>query len=220
MEDASQAHGAIYHGQHIGAIGDIATFSFYPGKNLGAYGDAGALTTNNYGLANFAMRYSNHGGVSKFQHEFEGINSRLDEMQAAVLNVKMKYIDDWTSLRIAHVHYYMNNLDKTWGYSMPANGIKHVYHLFVVRCELRNELIDFLKQRHILAGIHYPTALPFLPAYQHKNHQIHEFPVAQKLSGTVLSLPLYPELTSNELDHIIGSLNEFQMSPEYKPGRN
>ena len=179
VEDASQAHGATIDNQRVGTFGDVACFSFYPGKNLGAYGDAGAIVTNNEELARQCRMAANHGCTEKYNHRFEGINSRLDGIQAAVLSVKLKYLEEWTEKRRAHAALYRQLLEGSHVICpVEMNRARHVYHLFVIRLAGRDTIQAAMKQRGIATGIHYPTALPFLDAYGHLGHCPSDFPVA------------------------------------------
>lgn len=210
IEDAAQAHGALYKGKNIGTLGDLACFSFYPGKNLGAYGDAGAIVTNNPDLAQFCRKYANHGRISKYDHDMEGVNSRLDGLQAAILNVKLKYLHAWTEKRIQNANYYKRklNADK-YGYTLVPENVKHVYHLFVVQVANRKKVLENLASKEIAAGIHYPIALPLLKAYSHLDHKRSDFPNSSFLMDRVLSLPLYPELTASQMDYVIEYLEKY-----------
>ncbi|NIQ13814.1 MAG: aminotransferase class I/II-fold pyridoxal phosphate-dependent enzyme [Candidatus Dadabacteria bacterium] len=212
VEDAAQAHGAIYKGRHIGSIGDMASFSFYPGKNLGAYGDAGAIVTDDDELADKARMIANHGRKDKFNHEFEGVNSRLDGLQAAILEVKLRYLPEWTELRRKNAYYY-NELLKDTALITPLeiDNVKAVYHLYVVRVKngLRQKIQDHLKSKGIATGIHYPIALPNLNAYAYLNHKFDDFPEATKASHEILSLPMFPELKENGILVICDSIKKF-----------
>ncbi|MCB0396236.1 MAG: DegT/DnrJ/EryC1/StrS family aminotransferase [Flavobacteriales bacterium] len=208
IEDASQAHGAKLGERSVGTMSDVATFSFYPGKNLGAYGDAGAVVTNRKNLAEFIAKYANHGRSAKYDHDMEGVNSRMDGLQAAVLNVKLKYLDSWLEKRIAIAAKYRELLDaKQYRYTLPLENVRHVYHLFVVRVHRRADILKELAHKGIQAGIHYPIALPFLNAYKHLNHISADFPVAHKLADEILSLPIYPELTQMQVEYVATHLN-------------
>lgn len=207
IEDCAQAHAATYKGRKVGTIGDCASFSFYPGKNLGAYGDAGGMVTNDDDIARKARMIANHGQVAKNVHAIEGRNSRMDGIQAAVLSVKLPYLEAWTEARRKHAaRYYelLTNLDIQLpvepGYS------RHVYHLYVVQVQNRSEVIEKLKADGIETGIHYPTALPFTEAYKRFNHKPSEFPVAYKQMSQLLSLPMYAELTDAMIERVCRSL--------------
>ena len=211
IEDAAQAHGAVYHGKKIGTIGDIATFSFYPGKNLGAYGDAGAIVTDNEDLAVLARKLANHGRIDKYNHQIEGYNSRLDGIQAAILSVKLKYIEEWTALRIQNAGIYTQLLraSKIKTPYVPE-GLKHVFHLYVIETINRNELLKFLEGNDIQAGIHYPIPLPLLQAYKYLGHSEADFPVVVQKKENILSLPMYPELKQEQIEYIVEKVLEFE----------
>jgi dTDP-4-amino-4,6-dideoxygalactose transaminase len=209
VEDAAQAHGAVYKGKTIGSIGDMACFSFYPGKNLGAYGDAGAIVTNDDLLAKKARMFANHGRLDKYDHEVEGVNSRLDGLQAAILGVKLRHLDDWSEARRKNAYLYNNYLKGT-GLVTPTEieNVKAVFHLYIVRTEKerRQKLQDHLKSKGISTGIHYPIALPNLKAYSYLNHDPSDFPESTKASMEILSLPMYPELEESQIQFIGDSI--------------
>ena len=211
LEDSAQAHGARYNNRKIGTFGDIATFSFYPGKNLGAYGDGGAIVTNNDKLADLCKMYANHGRIDKYNHEFEGINSRLDGLQAAVLNVKLKYIDNWNEQRREVASWYKKYLSSTENIILPIEleNTLPVYHLFVIRTKKRNELQQYLKENGISTGVHYPIGLPFLNAYKYLNHKPEDFPVTYQYQNEILSLPIYPEMTEEMVKYVSEKINFF-----------
>lgn len=212
VEDAAQAHGAEYKGQRIGSIGDMACFSFYPGKNLGAYGDAGAIVTNNDSLAMKARMIANHGRVDKYDHEVEGVNSRLDGIQAAILGVKLKHLHDWSERRRQNAYLYNEYLkDMDVLTPIEIDDVKAVYHLYVIRVskDVRKGLQDYLKSKGISTGIHYPIALPNLKAYAYINHEVTDFPEASRASEEILSLPMYPELTEDQIEYIAEQVKAF-----------
>jgi dTDP-4-amino-4,6-dideoxygalactose transaminase len=216
IEDTAQGHLAEFKSQNggwkkAGSFGDMATFSFYPGKNLGAYGDAGAIVTNNELLAKKARMYANHGRISKYDHEFEGINSRMDGIQGAVLGVKLKYLQEWTEKRRYAAKYYLEGLNNIPEIILPMVGerFKPVWHLFVIRTEKRDELKDFLMKKGISVGVHYPIALPNLQAYKYLNHTYDDFPVASSYQNQLLSLPIFPEITKEQQDYVINSIIEY-----------
>src|SRR4030042_7094267 len=167
IEDAAQAHGAKYKGKNIGTIGDIACFSFFPGKNLGAYGDAGAIVTDNDELAKNARMFANHGRLDKYNHEFEGTNSRMDGLQGAILNIKLKYLAEWTRKRREIAEYYNRNLKEPIILPHENSDLYSVYHLYVIRIKERDKVQARLKEQGIATGIHYPIPLPFLNAYRY-----------------------------------------------------
>jgi dTDP-4-amino-4,6-dideoxygalactose transaminase len=210
--DGAQAHGAQYKGQPIAKLADITCFSFYPGKNLGAYGDAGALVTDNEEWAASARKFANHGRAQKYDHDFEGINSRLDGLQAAILSVKLPHLDRWTEGRRNNAYKYNEALE---GLNIVTpremNDVKAVYHLYVVRVPNgdRDKLRDFLKASGVEAGVHYPIALPYLNAYRYLNHSEADFPEALKASGQILSLPLFSELTDEQRSIVAHEVRSF-----------
>ncbi|CAL7963028.1 dTDP-3-amino-3, 6-dideoxy-alpha-D-galactopyranose transaminase [Gammaproteobacteria bacterium] len=210
IEDCAQAHGAEYKNKKVGGIGDIGTFSFYPGKNLGAYGDAGAITTNSQELANKCHMIANHGRVAKYDHEFEGRNSRLDGIQAAILDVKLRHLEDWTERRREVARYYIQRLKGVAQIVLPseADWARHVWHLFIVRTSKRDELQAYLKQHDISTGIHYPVALPKLKAYDYLG-QGQESTFANKADKLLLSLPIYAEIVDSDIDKICSAINKF-----------
>ena len=213
VEDAAQAHGAEYKGKKIGSIGDMACFSFYPGKNLGAYGDAGAVVTNDGDLAIKARMFANHGRIDKYNHEKEGINSRLDGIQAAVLSTKLKYLDKWTEHRRKNAYLYNKLLNNPMVTTpVELENVKAVYHLYVIKvpAEKRQELQNALKSHGISTGIHYPIALPELIAYKYLNHKDTDFPVASGASQQILSLPMFAELTEEQIKFIAEKINNFK----------
>ncbi len=211
IEDAAQAHGAVYKGRRIGSIGDMACFSFYPGKNLGAYGDAGAILTNDAQLARKARMIANHGRIEKYDHEIEGVNSRLDGLQAAILETKLKYLPGWLEMRRKNAYLY-NKLLRDTGLITPKEikDVKAVYHLYVVRTarELRPKLQAYLKSKGISTGIHYPIALPNLQAYAYLRNGNH-FPEATRASQEIVSLPMFPELSGEQITYVAEMISEF-----------
>jgi dTDP-4-amino-4,6-dideoxygalactose transaminase len=210
--DAAQAHGSLYKGRPIATLADITCFSFYPGKNLGAYGDGGALVTDNAEWEAKARMLANHGRSTKYGHEVEGLNSRLDGIQAAILKVKLGHLEDWTEARRANAYRY-NALFKESGIVTPAelDEVRAVYHLYVARVPAarRQELQASLKQAGVDTGIHYPIALPYLNAYRHLGHTEKDFPEALKASGEILSLPMFAELSEDQAKHVVSSMRAF-----------
>lgn len=212
IEDAAQAHNALYKGREIGSLGDAACFSFYPGKNLGAYGDAGAIVTDDEELAIKARKIGNHGRSAKYNHEFEGVNSRLDGLQAAILDVKLKYLPEWTEARRKNAYLYNEYLKDTELVTPEEiDNVKAVYHLYVVRvkAEKRSELQEYLKSKGIATGIHYPIALPNLKAYEYLNHKESDFSEASRASKEIVSLPIFPELTESQIQYITDAIKDF-----------
>jgi len=209
VADAAQAHGALYNGRRIAELADITCFSFYPGKNLGAYGDAGALVTDSEEWAANARKFANHGRTSKYDHDCEGINSRLDGLQAAVLSVKLRHLDEWTERRRKNAYRYNEALKET-GLITPVEiaDVRAVYHLYVVRVAERgrDSLLAHLNASGIAAGIHYPIALPYLNAYRYLGHSNRDFPEAQRAASEILSLPLFPELTEEQINYVVETI--------------
>ena len=207
VSDAAQAHGAKYKGKDINYYSDITTYSFYPGKNLGAYGDAGAIVTDDKKLAKKIRMLSDHGRSKKYIHEFEGINSRLDTIQAAILSVKLKYLDEWINKRRKIAEEYNKHLSKlNWLKTPYVNDwVKHVYHLYVIKLidKDRDELVDYMQSNGITVGIHYPVPLNKQPAYKKRKK---EFKQIVSISREILSLPIYPEIDKESQNRIINVL--------------
>jgi dTDP-4-amino-4,6-dideoxygalactose transaminase len=211
VEDCAQAHGAKYKGRGVGTFGEVACFSFYPGKNLGAYGDGGAIVTDNKDLEGKMRMYANHGRSAKYDHEFEGVNSRFDGIQAAVLNVKIKYLKEWNLKRNTNAKIYNEKLKNIKDIIVPVIPIDsdHVFHLYVIRTKERDRLKKFLTDNDISCGIHYPISLPNLRAYSYLNHIPEDFPVSSKLQDEILSLPMFPELTEEQIDYVADIIKKF-----------
>ncbi len=206
IEDAAQAHGAIYHGRRTGNLGDAAAFSFYPGKNLGAFGDAGGITTNDKELYEKVKAIANYGSDRKYHHIYKGVNSRLDEIQAAILDVKLKYLDTDNERRREIAKYYRENITNT-KITLPQTYDEnaHVWHVFVVRCDNREALQKYLEDNGIQTNIHYPTA-------PHKQGAYTEFesmnlPITEKIHREVMSLPISPVLTDEEVKKVVEIVN-------------
>jgi dTDP-4-amino-4,6-dideoxygalactose transaminase len=203
--DAAQAHGAEYNGHPISKLADITCFSFYPGKNLGAYGDAGALVTDNEEWALAARMFANHGRTKKYDHDLEGVNSRLDGLQAAILDVKLRHLERWTEDRRKNAGLY-NDALKGLDLCLPREleNLRAVYHLYVVRVPngKREALQQHLAAAGISTGIHYPIALPYLNAYRYLGHTPQDFPESLRASGEILSLPMFPELTKEQIAYV------------------
>jgi dTDP-4-amino-4,6-dideoxygalactose transaminase len=211
IEDCAQAHFASHAGRRVGTVGAAATFSFYPGKNLGAYGDAGAIVTNDSDLAQRCRMYANHGALRKHEHVMEGINSRLDGLQAALLTSKLGHIHEWTRKRQAAAECYSRLLSDVPGVITPrcAPQSTHVYHLYVVRAQRREELRAHLTERGIETAIHYPQPLPLLPAYGYLGHTPQDFPRAYRNHREILSLPIFPEMTVEMVDYVCAAIRGF-----------
>lgn len=211
IEDNAQAQGATYNNQKTGSFGIINATSFYPGKNLGALGDAGAITTNDTEIAKKAFLLRNYGSNKKYYNEIKGLNSRLDEIQAAVLNIKIKHLENWNKERNSIADYYLNNLKGIGDIILPTTEEKssHVYHQFVIRTKYRDKLIEHLTKKNIQTLIHYPIPPHFQKAYPELAKLKGKLVIAENLSKSILSLPIYPGLKEIELDYIINSINDF-----------
>ena len=212
LEDCAQAHFATYQGKMVGTFGDAATFSFYPGKNLGAMGDAGCIITNNGELAEHMQLFACHGG--KGEHLIEGINSRMDGMQAAVLNVKLNHIENWTQKRRKAAKTYDSLLKDVNGITTPIENPsnKHVYHLYVIKLRERNQLKKYLQQNGIQSVIHYPKTLPFNQAYDYLGHKPEDFPNSFANQKKILSLPIFPEISLESQEFIAENIKAFMSS--------
>lgn len=226
IEDAAQAHAAQWFGsekerepvnspgKRIGSMGNAGCFSFYPGKNLGAYGDGGAILTNDDALARKIRRFADHGRIGKYDHEFVGINSRLDGLQAAILGVKLRHLEEWTEKRRRNASIYKDFLqdlaeDKVL---LPFESAfsRHVFHLFVVRVKSRERVRNLLSQNGISTGIHYPIPLHLTKAYADLGYKRGDFPLTERCSDEILSLPMYPELSSEEISFVADCLAQVQ----------
>tara|TARA_B100001750_G_C15428953_1_gene557098 strand:+ start:88 stop:1191 length:1104 start_codon:yes stop_codon:yes gene_type:complete len=210
IEDCAQAHAAEYEGRKVGSFGDISAFSFYPGKNLGAYGDGGAILTNNEDLALKSRMIANHGRVDKYNHEFEGRNSRLDGLQAAILNIKLNHLQKWTERRRAIASIYKKNLENVKEITIPVEkpNSKHVYHLYVIRTKERDDLLAYLNEEGISTGIHYPIALPKLAAYKHIGQKDEDLR-CNSMDAELLSLPMGDHLEDDEVFFITEKINNY-----------
>jgi dTDP-4-amino-4,6-dideoxygalactose transaminase len=215
IEDCAQSHFSEFKGKRAGLFGHAGSFSFYPSKNLGAYGDAGCIVTNDDALAEKCRMFSHHGALKKHQHQMEGINSRLDGIQAAILSAKLPYLAGWTERRIQIATLYDNGLSGIPEIILPKQrpDTRHTWHLYVIRCGQRKKLIEYLSEKGIETSVHYPTALPNLPAYKYLGYKPEDFPVATRLQDEILSLPMYPEMTGEMVAHIANSIRSFFASP-------
>lgn len=211
VEDACQAHGAEYKGQRVGSFGDVAAFSFYPGKNLGAYGDGGAATTNNPALADHLKMLRNYGQSKKYHHDFLAFNSRLDTVQAAILRVKLRHMDHWNAQRRRAAAVYTKILGEM-GVPTPAVSphAAHVFHLYIIRSSRRDEMLRFLHEEGIGAGIHYPIPIPMLKAYTDLGYRPGDFPAAEAACREVLSLPIFPEITDEQILTVCTAIHAFE----------
>lgn len=210
IEDAAQAVGAEIDGRRCGSIGHLACFSFYPGKNLGAYGDAGAVTSDDQELLDRIRRMRDHGRTTKYEHVEIGYAERIDALQAAVLAAKLPHLEAWTEARRAHARRYGELLqDLPVTPPVERDGVRHVYHLYVVRSSHRDALLEHLKANGVAAGIHYPIPLHRQPAYAGLGYEEMSLPETERAAAEVLSLPMYPELTEEQLQHICGGVRSF-----------
>lgn len=204
IEDAAQAHGAEVQGQRCGGLGHLACFSFYPGKNLGAYGDAGAVSGNDETLLAKVRKLRDHGRTAKYEHDEIGYGERLDALQAAVLQVKLRHLEDWTEARRRHARHYTELLGTTSVITPhEAVGVRHVYHIYAIRTERRDDRLKALQAQGIGAGIHYPVPLHRQPAFLKQGYERVSLPVTEQAAREVLSLPLYPELTDEQIGRVV-----------------
>ena len=213
IEDCAQAHGATYKGCKVGTFGDVACFSFYPSKNLGAYGDGGAVLTDDDEVAERVRLLRNHGQKVKYEHLVVGYCHRLDNLQAAVLNVKLPHLDEWNAARRAHAALYDELLANVPGVVTPyvAPNVEHVYHLYVIRVTdgRRDALQRYLNEAGIATGLHYPIPVHLQQAYAALGHKPGDFPVSEQLAAQGLSLPMYPELTDEQVQFVADKIREF-----------
>jgi dTDP-4-amino-4,6-dideoxygalactose transaminase len=210
VEDAAQSQGARRHGERAGSLGDVAGTSFYPGKNLGAYGDGGAVLTNSSSIADHIRRLRNHGGTRRYEHLELGTNSRLDTLQAVVLSAKLTRLDRWNGARRDAAAYYTHLLDGLPGVIAPrtAEGNEHVFHLYVIRVPERDRVLTMLRDDGIGAAVHYPAPLHRLPALSSLGFGDRAFPLSERLSKEILSLPIYPGITREAQDRVVESLSK------------
>jgi dTDP-4-amino-4,6-dideoxygalactose transaminase len=211
IEDCAQAHLARYKGQQVGTFGDAATYSFYPGKNLGAMGDAGAIVTARADLADRMAMLARHGGLVKHQHQIEGINSRLDGLQAAILSAKLPYLAQWTKARQAAADVYDAGLNQIEDVVVPqvAADRSHVYHLYTIQHPSRDQLAAHLNANGVQTAINYPVALPFLESYRRLGHRPEQFPNAYRHQERILSLPMFAEITGEQQKTVIDLIRAF-----------
>lgn len=213
IEDACQAHGAMWKGKRAGTFGDAGCFSFYPSKNLGAFGDGGLIATNDPLLADRLRRVRNYGSLKKNSHETPGENSRLDGIQAAVLNVKLPFLEEWNRARFRAACRYAELLEGIQGVRVPdfdrADIPGHVFHLFVIQCEKRDKLLAYLGEKGIQAGIHYPVPIHRHQAFSSLGWGKEKYSVAEELAEKILSLPIFPEITDDQLDYVASAVEAF-----------
>jgi dTDP-4-amino-4,6-dideoxygalactose transaminase len=208
IEDCAQSHFSEFEGKLAGTMGIASSFSFYPGKNLGAYGDAGCILTNDDALADKFRMFANHGALKKHQHQIEGINSRLDGIQAAILSAKLPHILNWTKKRkkCANTYFKLLNGFKHVTCTKIRPNSEHSFHLFLIKVDRRDELQDFLKQKGVETVVHYPKALTSLACYNYLNLKQEDYPVATSNEAKILSLPIYPELTEKQIEYICNQI--------------
>lgn len=213
VEDAAQAHGTKYKGNKVGALSDAAAWSFYPGKNLGALGDGGCITTNNKEIADKVRALGNYGSDYKYHHIYKGTNSRLDELQSAFLRVKLPNLDKWNNDRKRIANRYLSEIKNSL-ISLPltsSEDFEHIYHVFVIRCNQRDKLEKYLAEKGIGTVKHYPIPMHLQKAYEDLGIPEGALPIAEEISKTVLSIPMYYGMTNEEIDYVIKALNEFNV---------
>jgi dTDP-4-amino-4,6-dideoxygalactose transaminase len=207
IEDASQAHGATYQGRRVGGLGDIGCFSFYFSKNLGAYGEAGACVTNDAKLAESIRKYRDHGSLIRYQHEIIGVNARLDEIQAAILRVKLPYLEQWNATRQTHAKFYSEHLqDIAQAIPIVRPWATHVYYVYVIQVQERDHFRNALEQEGIATGVHYPIPIHLQPACAHYGYVRGTLPVTETIAEHIVSLPMYPELNSEQLQMVVNAV--------------
>jgi len=211
IEDACQAHGAEYNDKHAGSMGIAGCFSFYPGKNLGAYGEAGAIVTNNSDLAEKLYMFRDHGQQKKYYHSIVGWNARMDGLQGAILSVKLKYLNIWNEARRKNAQLYNNSLAEVDGIITPveAADARHIYHIYAVRAQNRDALMSALEKKEIHCGIHYPIPIHLQDAYRFLGYKKGSFPVAEKCTGELISLPMFPELSREQIEWVSDEIKSF-----------
>jgi len=210
IEDACQSHGARYKGKMTGSFGNAAAYSFYPAKNLGAYGDGGMIVTNDPELRDSIQLLRNYGQTAKYHHAVQGYNNRLDTLQAAVLSVKLRYLDGWNAARRDHADLYDKLLSGS-GVAVPPRmpEAEPVWHLYAIRTDHRDELREFLQERGISTGIHYPIPIHLQPAYQELGLKEGDFPISERDAERMLSLPMYAELSDEQIHYVADAIHEF-----------
>jgi len=211
IEDACQAHGALYKDRKVGSFGSVGCFSFYPGKNLGAYGEGGAIVTQDEEIVGKIRMIRDHGQAKKYFHDMEGYNGRLDAIQAGVLRIKLRRLSDWNQSRRENAAYYNELLSKVDGVTLPveADFASSVYHLYVILVDDRDGLQQFLSDKGIGTGLHYPLPLHLQKAYGHLGYEDGSFPVTESVAKKLISLPMFPELTREQIEYVAESIKEF-----------
>ncbi|HET60261.1 MAG TPA: DegT/DnrJ/EryC1/StrS family aminotransferase [Chloroflexi bacterium] len=211
IEDAAQAHGAFYKGKRVGSFGKAAAFSFYPGKNLGAYGDGGMVVTNGDDVAEKIRQLRNYGQTKKYHHEELGFNHRLDSIQAAVLDIKLKYLDQWNEARRKHAEQYIQKLQDVEEIIMPTvpSEVEPVWHIFAIRAKHRDALQAYLQEFGVSTGIHYPIPIHLQKSYQNLEYEKGDFPLTETIAEELLSLPMYAELSDEQIDFVCEKIQQF-----------
>lgn len=211
IEDACQAHGGLYKDRKAGSLGTAGCFSFYPGKNLGAYGEGGAVVTNDEEIADQIRMIRDHGQAKKYYHDMEGYNGRLDAIQAGILRIKLKRLKDWNESRRKNAAYYTELLSDIPEVTVPyeADFATSVYHLYVIQIEDRDSLQEFLGEKEIGTGLHYPLPLHMQKAYEHLGYREGDFPVTEKVAKNLLSLPMFPELTRTQIEYVADCIKQW-----------
>ena len=211
IEDSCQAHGAVYKNKKAGSMGTVGCFSFYPGKNLGAFGEGGAIVTQDETIAQKIFMIRDHGQRKKYYHDLEGYNGRLDAIQAGVLRIKLKRLDDWNKLRRQNAAYYNELLSDVPSVILPleAKFAESVYHLYVILVNDRDGLQEYLSSKGISTGLHYPLPLHLQKAYDHLGYKKGDFPFVENIADRLLSLPMFPELTRDQIEYVVQSIKEF-----------
>ena len=214
IEDACQSHGAQYNGKTTGTFGEAGCFSFFPGKNLGAYGDGGGVVTDDPAIVETIQLFRNYGQKVKYHHLLKGWNFRLDNIQAAILNIKLKFLAEWSTSRYNAAQEYskqLSVLDNKVKTPMEMPNTTHVYHLYVIRVEERDELQKYLQEKGVATGIHYPIPFHLLPAYSDLDYKKGDFPVTEQIADEILSLPMYPEITPEQIAYVVSCIKDFYM---------
>lgn len=213
LEDACQAHGALYKDKRCGSLGDAAAFSFYPAKNLGAYGDGGAVVTNSPEIAEKIKMLRDYGQKEKYHHQIKGYNSRLDTLQAAILRVKLRKLEEWNKKRMEAAHHY-NQLLKNEKIVLPKTtpDRTHVFHLYVIRVKERDKIRKYLEQKGISTGIHYPIPIHLQPSFREIGYKVGDFPVTETYAKEILSLPIYPEIKPEQIVYTCNEIIKFFLS--------
>lgn len=210
IEDSAQAHGAIYKGNKAGSLGDAAAFSFYPGKNLGALGDGGAVTTNDKELADKVRAICTYGSYKKYDHQFKGCNSRLDEIQAGFLDIKLKYLEKWNNERKDIAEQFNSRIENEC-FELPIVKERdtHVFHIYPILVQNREKFMKYLEKMGIATNIHYPIPIPMQGAYLQSGYKIEDYPITKKICANEVSIPLYPGMSQEEIDYIVKTMNEY-----------